>query len=206
VNALWPHGDPRALAQAIVADPRFHGATSSAAAQPSIVDSILGWLGERIAELFRFIGHVLGTRSPLNVTIGVIVLAVAAAVLGYACVRFMRLPARRHRSAAARPVPLAGAASSAELLELARAAGRAERWHDAASALARAALRTLDERERLPFDPARTPGEARRLLRDPAFDAFEREATTALFAAHAATAERFARLRDTYARAFGDTV
>jgi len=85
-------------------------------------------------------------------------------------------------------------------------AARAERWHDAASALARAALRTLDERERLRFDPARTPGEARRLLRDPAFDAFEREATTALFAAHAATAERFARLRDTYARAFGDTV
>jgi hypothetical protein len=152
------------------------------------------------------IGHVLGTRSPLNLTIGIVVLGLAAAACVYAYIRFMRLPSRRHRAAAPRPVPLPGAASSAQLLALARAAARDERWHEAASALARAALRSLDERERLRFDAARTPGEARRLLHDPAFDAFEREATTALFAAGAATPERFSRLRETYAAAFGDTV
>jgi len=205
VNASWPHGDPRALAQAIVADPRFAGSTSSAAPQPNLLDSILGWIGQRLGELFRAIGHVLGTRSPFNLTIGVVVLALAAVACIYAYIRFMRLPARQHR-AALRPVPIAASASSAELIAVARAAARDERWHDAASALARAALRTLDERERLRFDPARTPGEARRLLHDPAFDAFEREATTALFAAHAATPERFARLRETYAAAFGDAV
>jgi hypothetical protein len=205
VNASWPHGDPRALAQAIVADPRFAGSTSSSAPQPNVFDQILHWIGDRLGQVFHAIGQVLGTRSPLNLTIGGLVLAVAAAACIYAAVRFMRLPSRRHRSAPP-PVPLAHAASSAELLALARTAARDERWHDAASALARAALRTLDERERLRFDPARTPGEARRLLRDPAFDAFEREATTALFAAHAATPERFARLRETYAAAFGDAV
>jgi hypothetical protein len=205
VNASWPEGDPRALAQTIVADPRFHGSTSSAAPGPNLLDQLLRWLGDRLGELFHAIGHVLGTRSPFNLTIGVIVLAIAAAACVYAAIRFMRLPSRRHRAAAA-PVPFAETATSAELLALARTAARDERWHDAASALARAALRTLDERERLRYDPARTPGEARRLLHDPAFDAFEREATTALFAARAATPERFARLRETYAAAFGDAV
>jgi hypothetical protein len=120
-------------------------------------------------------------------------------------VRFVRLPARRQR-ASHTSVALAGAVTSGELVALALAAGRDERWQDAASALARAALHALDERGRLRFDPARTPGEARRLLRDAAFDAFEREATTALFAEHAATRERFARLRATYADAFGERV
>jgi hypothetical protein len=44
------------------------------------------------------------------------------------------------------------------------------------------------------------------LLNDAAFDAFEREASTALFAAGAATPERFDRLRATYAAAFGDAI
>jgi hypothetical protein len=39
-----------------------------------------------------------------------------------------------------------------------------------------------------------------------AFDAFEREATTALFAAGAATPERFARLRAAYAATFGEAI
>ena len=43
-------------------------------------------------------------------------------------------------------------------------------------------------------------------LRDDAFDAFEREATAALFAAGAATPERFGRLLDAYARMFGVAV
>ena len=206
MTIAWPHGDPRAVAQAIVADPRFHGSTSNSAPQPNLLDLILRWLGDRIGALFHAVAHVLGVRSPLNLAIGILVLAVASAACAYAYYRFMRLPSRRHPAPVVRPVLLEDAASSAELLAAARAAARDERWHDAASALARAALRALDERDRLRFDPARTPGEARLLLRDPAFDAFEREATTALFAARGATRERFALLRETYAAAFGDTV
>jgi hypothetical protein len=202
---LWPHGDPRDVARAIVADPRFHGTTSDRAPAPGFIDRIFAWLGERLADLLRAIGHALGSRTPLNVAIGAGVLLIAAAGLAFLVVRFVRLPARRRRQSPA-SLALERACTSAELIAQACAAASAERWHDAASALVRAALHALDERGRLRFDPARTPGEARRLLHDAAFDAFEREATTALFAAGAATPERFARLRATYAAAFGDPV
>jgi hypothetical protein len=203
--AVWPHGDPREVVRAIVADSRFHGTTSSLPPGRNVLERILGWLGARLGDLMHAIGHVLGARTPLNVAIGFIVLALTAAILAVLAVRFVRMPVRPQRSSQ-KSVALAGAVTSAELVALAFAAARGERWHDAASALARAALHALDERGRLPFDPARTPGEARRLLHDAAFDAFEREATTALFARHAATRERFARLRATYADAFGEPV
>jgi hypothetical protein len=66
------------------------------------------------------------------------------------------------------------------------------------------ALRALDERGRLAFDPARTAGEARRALRDRDFDDLAREGTSAIFAADAATAERFARMNAAYVRLLGD--
>jgi hypothetical protein len=206
VSVPWPHGDPRAVAQAIVADPRFHGSTTSAAVPSTLWERALRWIGARLHDLFAAVGHVLGTRSPLNLAVGILVLLVAAAGIVALIVLVARLPGRRHAAAAAGTRPLPYAPTSAELIALAHAAARAERWHEAASALARAALRALDERGRLRFDPARTPGEARRVLHDPTFDAFEREATTALFAAGAATPERYARLRAAYAGAFGEPV
>lgn len=202
---LWPHGDPRDVARAIVADPRFHGSTSNGPPAPSLIGRLLQWLGARIGDLLHAIGHVLGARTPLNVAIGIAVLVLAVAGLAFLIVRFVRLPARRPRAPIA-SVALERELTSAELLAQARAAARAERWHAAASLLARAALHALDECGRLRFDPARTPGEVRRVLNDPAFDAFEREATTALFAPGAASAESFARLRTTYAAAFGERV
>jgi hypothetical protein len=202
---LWPHGDPRDVVRAILADPRFHGETSNAAPAPNLIERFLAWLGERLEALLQAIGHVLGARTPLNVAVGVLVLVLAIAALGYLIARFVRLPARRQRRTAT-SIALEQPLTSGELVAQALAAARAERWHAAASALARAALRALDERGRLRFDAARTPGEARRLLNDAAFDAFEREANTALFAAGAATPERFERLRATYSAAFGDPV
>jgi hypothetical protein len=205
VNVLWPHGDPRDVARAIVADPRFHGSTSEGASAPSLIDRILAWLGERFMDLMHTIGHALGARTPLNFAIGFIVLALIAATVVVLAVRFVRLPARRPRAPHAN-VGMTQTVTSAELVRQALAAARNERWHEAASALVRAALHALDEGGRLRFDPSRTPGEARRLLHDPAFDVFEREATTALFAEHAATSERFARLRTAYADAFGEPI
>jgi hypothetical protein len=205
VNVVWPHGDPRDVAREIVAGPRYRGTTSADSPAPSVLERLLMWIGARFADLVHAIGHVLGSRSPVNVAVGILVLVVVAVALVFLIVRFVRLPSRRGRVTAA-SVALEGVATSAELVAEARAAARAERWHDAASLLARAALHALDERGRLHFDPARTPGEVRRLLGDPAFDAFEREATTALFAAHGATRERFERLRATYAAAFSEPV
>ena len=203
MNAAWPHGDPRDVARAIVAGPRYRGSTSADAPPPNVFEQLLMWIGARLSDLIHAIGHVLGSRSPVNVAVGVLVLVLAAAALVFLIARFVRLPSRRHRPAAAN-VPLEPAATSRDLAAQALAAARGERWHDAASFLARAALHALDEGGRLRFDPARTPGEARRLLRDAAFDAFEREATTALFAADGATRERFERVRATYAAAFAE--
>jgi hypothetical protein len=201
---IWPHGDPRAVARAIVADPRFHGTTTTDAAQPNLFDRFLAWLGERLGELLRAIGHVIGAQTPLNMFIGAVVLVAAAVGVVVLIVWFVRRPWRGHGVALVRSVPLEETPTSSELFAQALAAALAERWHAAASLLVRAALHALDERGRLRFEPARTPGEARRLLHDAAFDAFEREATTALFAAGAATPDRFARLRATYAATFGE--
>lgn len=203
MNVVWPHGDPRDVARAIVADPRFHGTTSDGTPQPNFLDRVLAWLGQRLVELLRAIGHALGAQTPLSVVIGTAVLVAAAVGVVVLVVWFVRRPGRR-QAAPGRQVRLERAPTSAELFAQALAAARAERWHAAASLLVRAALHALDERGRLRFDPARTPGEARRLLHDAAFDAFEREATTALFAAGAATPDRFARLRAAYAAAFGE--
>ena len=205
MNVVWPHGDPREVVRAIVADPRFHGTTSGSAPAPNLLDRIVAWCAARLMDLMHAIGHVLGSRTPLNVAIGFIVLALIAVAAIVLAVRFARLPSRARRATPA-SVAIPGTMTSAALIRAALAAARAERWHEAASALARAALHALDECGRLRFDPSRTPGEARRLMRDPAFDAFEREATTALFAEGAATAERFARLRAAYAAAFGEAV
>jgi hypothetical protein len=161
------------------------------------------WIGDRLHDIFRGIDHVLGPASALS---GVLAVILILAVIAGGIVLFVRIARLRGRE----PRPLANAATvlepaltSAQLLELARRYARDERWHDAASALVRAALLALDETGRLRFDAARTAGEARRLLGDPRFDAFEREATAALFAAGAATAERVALLRAAYAQTFG---
>jgi hypothetical protein len=204
MTAAWPAGDPRDVARAIVAEPRFRGRTAVAAPGPGIVERILTWIGDRLHGLGHAIGHVLGPASPLGTLIMVLVLLAIVAGAIVLIVRFFRLPSRSHAAGTRRPiVALEREYTSAQLLALARRYASDERWHDAASAFVRAALVALDETGRLRFDPARTAGEARRLLRDPGFDAFEREATTALFGDGAATADRIARLRAAYTDAFG---
>ena len=151
----------------------------------------------------RGIDHLLGPANALSGVLAVVLVLAAITGAIVLFVRIARLRGREHRPITQAATVLETAFTSAQLLELARRYARGERWHDAASALLRAALLALDETGRLRFDAARTAGEARRLLGDPRFDAFEREATAALFAAGAATAERVARLRAAYAQAFG---
>ncbi len=204
MSAGWPAGDPRDVARAIAHEARFRGDTAPAAAGPTLLERLFAWIGDRLHDILRGIDHVLG---PANALSGVLAVVLILAVIGAAIVLVVRIARIRGRE----PRPMADAAitvleaalTSAQLLELARRYAHEERWHDAASALVRAALLALDETGRLRYDAARTAGEARRLLGDPGFDAFEREATAALFAAGAATADRVARLRAAYAQTFG---
>ncbi|HEY6236828.1 MAG TPA: hypothetical protein VIW69_17135, partial [Candidatus Elarobacter sp.] len=58
----------------------------------------------------------------------------------------------------------------------------------------------LDERGRVRYDAARTPGEWRRMVRDPAFDALARDAVVALFGNRGADAALVTRMRESYDR------
>ena len=200
MKPAWPHGDPRDLARSIVADARYTGTTHPDAA-PGLLERIAGWIGERFADLVRGIGHLLGAQNPFNSAIGIVAVVAALGALGYLVYRLRPSPASRVRARVAN-VPLDPTTGSREWLERALAAARLERWRDAAAALFTAALHRLDEGGRLAYDPARTAGEARRAVNDPAFDALAREGSIALFDARGATAERFGRMRDMYARAF----
>jgi hypothetical protein len=203
VSAGWPAGDPRDVARAIVREPRFRGDTVSAAPGPTLLARLFSWIGDRLHDLVRGIDHALGPANAIGSVLAVVL--VLAVIVGAIVLlaRILRLRGRAHRPVRPAAQLLEPALTSAQLLERAHRYARDERWHDAASALVRAALLALDETGRLRFDAARTAGEARRLLGDPRFDAFEREATAALFAAGAATPERVGRLRASYAQTFG---
>jgi hypothetical protein len=200
---IWPNGDPRDVARAIAGEPRFRGTTAPADSGPTLLERLFTWIGDRLGDIFHGVGRMLGPASPLGRLLAVVLLLAIAAGLLVLIVRFVRMKGREPRANDAPAAELERAPTSAALLAQARWLAREERWHEAASALVRAALLALDESGRLRFDTARTAGEARRLLHDPGFDIFEREATSALFAAGAATPERFARLSDAYAQTFG---
>ena len=91
-------------------------------------------------------------------------------------------------------------ADAKTLLARALEAAAAGRHHDAAALLWASALRALDERGRVRYDPARTPGEWRREVRDPSFDVLARDAVVALFGDRGADAALVARMREAYDR------
>ncbi|GAC1592764.1 MAG: hypothetical protein NVS3B28_21950 [Candidatus Velthaea sp.] len=200
----WPHGDPRDLARAILRDPRYTGITSTNKPEPSLWDRVWQWIGERLGEVFGAIGHVLGANNPLNLLIAALIVVAAGVGLAYLIFRLgLRFAAARMvRRSPVRQTALSGERSAAELRAAARAAGDAGRYRDAAGLLFASALRALDERGRIPYDPARTPGEYRRLVRDPAFDALAGDAVVALFDAPEPQALIFERMSGAYDRFF----
>ncbi len=204
MTPVWPAGDPRDVARTILASPRFRVAPAKTGPPgPTLFERLWTWIGERLDALFRGIGHVLGGNTTIAQIVTLAVFAVVAIGAGFLVVWFFRLPSRKH-VVVRRPIrALDRALTSDELRARARASAREERWHDAASALVRAALYALDERGRLRFRASRTAGEARRIVRDPDFDVIASEAATALFADAGATAAGYARMDAAYERAFG---
>jgi predicted lipid-binding transport protein (Tim44 family) len=187
------------VARTVLADPRF----SHAALKPpqrTLLDLIGDWLIGVLRGLLHGIDHALGAHNGFEAALGFAVIAAALAVLGWAVFLLVRSLAGRRRGR--RPaVGMAGAVSSdgnsAALRAAAVAAARAGRYREAAALLFLAAVRTLDERGRVAYDPARTPGEYRRLVRDPCFDALAADAVVALFAAAEPAGELFERMRAT---------
>lgn len=161
----------------------------------------LGWLWHRLTDpLGRAIGNAAVSHA-----IGIAVLVVVLALLAFVIARFaMRVRVRR---AAARPVAAAATldaeADARTLWSRALAAAAAGRHHEAAALFWGSALRALDEHGRVRYDAALTPGEWRRAVRDPAFDALARDAVVALFGDEDPDAALVARMSASYDRLVG---
>jgi len=195
----WPHGDPRAVAQRILADRQYQLAPQ----QPGD-KSWLDLLGDAWNALWHRLtaplGQLLGNQT-LTSVIGIAVLVVLLAFLAFVVARFAtRLRLRTSARARAAAFALGDDADARTLFARALAAAAEGRHHDAAALLWASALRALDEHGHVRYDPARTPGEWRRAVHDPAFDALARDAVVALFGNRAVDAAFVARMRESYDR------
>lgn len=197
MSAPWPH-DPRDVAHGVLSDPRFV-LTAQKVERPWwawLLDQIAAWWHRLWDPLSKAIGNEM-----LVQVIGYAVLAAVLVFLVVVVVRFARrVRLRRAERAPIAATPLGTDADARTLLARALAAAAAGRHREAAALLWSSALRALDERGRVRYDPARTPGEWRRAVGDPAFDALARDAVIALFGDRLVDASLVARMRDAYDR------
>ncbi len=204
MTAGWPH-DPRDVARAVLADPRYRSAAPTPA-QKTWWDAVVDVLRGLWHRLFDALDHVFG-NDRVTALIGY---AVLLAVLAFLVVVLVRLAGRigrapwrgRARGGADRGASALGDedADAAALRARALAAAAAGRYREAAALLWLSALRAVDERGRVRYDAARTPGEWRRAVRDPAFDALARDAVLALFGDRPVDAALVERMRAAYER------
>jgi hypothetical protein len=201
VNPSWPHGDPREVARSVLTDPRFHAAAHGPAPKQwwdYVLDGVR-WLLERV---FGSLGRFVGSEAVTTI-VGVAILIVVMGLLLVVVMRFADRfggPGRGRLLLATDATALDADADARTLRARAAAAAAQGRYRDAAVLLWLSALRALDERGRVRYDPSRTPGEWRRAVRDTAFDALARDATVALFAGDGADAELVARMSTAYDR------
>ncbi len=194
----WPHGDPRAVVQRVLADGRFERAAQRSHEKSwyEIVIDELQKLWNLITEPLK---HITG-NSRVTTVIGTVVLIAIVVLVTVVVARFAtRIRWRRARGDAL-PAASGFDADARTLLARALESASAGRHHEAAALLWASALRALDEAGRVRFDAARTPGEWRRMVRDASFDAFARDAVDALFGDRGVDAALVARMREAYDR------
>jgi hypothetical protein len=198
----WPHGDPDAVVRHVLAQPAYRLTTQSTnvAPQPSLLEIAWNWLVQHVLNpLFGPIARALGAAHNAGTAAGVLLVIVALLALAFVVVRlalaFGRRGGRASESAVSPLGELAFGATDWRLV--AREAAARGEYGRAIAALWAAALVVLDERALVSLDPARTPGEYRRLvrrLRAPAaapFDTLGERFVYATFAAGEASARDF---------------
>lgn len=199
----WPHGDPDAVARRLLAEPRFRDALTPPGAK-SWWEYVLEAIGRWWHQLTGGLGKVFGNGAVATI-VGALILIAVILALTWVIWRIVRRPAGRARrfASAAEIERLGRQADAAGLRDAAQRAYEAGRYRDAAALFWSAALRCLDERGSVRYDPARTPGEWRRAVRNAAFDAFARDAVVALFSPSGVDAALAARMRDGFDAAVG---
>ena len=190
----WPHGDPNAVVARILRDSAYRTlpATSAAKPQESPLIVVLRWIWEHaIRPLLHPLAHAAVATRGIGAVAGYVLVVLALLGLAFLVFRLTVAVARR-------PVRESGPAGTAFALDvergarewrtLARAAAARGDYAHAIAALFNAALAELDERAVVAFDPARTPGEYRRLVRRaraaaaPPFDILTERFDRALYA------------------------
>ncbi len=170
-SAAFPHGDPDAVVRTILAEPAYRSAapTTSVAPPPSALQLAWQWFVDHVlARILHPIARVLAASHQAGAVIGVVLVVLALALLGYVgfrlAVAFAR-PALAGRASAGAGRQAAAALGSPQWRTLASEAAARGAYAEAIAALFRAALAALDERAIVAFDAARTPGEYRRAVR-----------------------------------------
>jgi hypothetical protein len=178
----WPHGDPDAVARAILAQPAYRRipASTDVAPQPSVWQILWDWIVDHVLRpLFGPISHALGSAHPVGAAFGIVLIAIALLALAFLVFRLAVAfvgPALARGRDVASGVALDAERTREDWLAAARAAAARGDYARAIAALFSASLAALDERSIVPFDPARTPGEYRRMVRQatrPASAAFD---------------------------------
>ena len=189
----WPHGDPNVVAKAVLAEPAYRHAAASndAAPSPDIWQILWQWFVDHVLRPLLGPLHVAFDASKgVGTVVGIVLIVAALCLLGFLIFRLAI--AFAPRAALEREADglraLGEERTRADWLALARDAAARGDYASAIAALFAAALAALDERALVAFDPARTPGEYRRLVRREraaAAPAFDELANRFIYAAYA---------------------
>jgi len=175
--ARWPHGDPNVVAKAVLAQAAYRQPAASTAQKPapSLWEQAWNWFVDHVlVPIFRPIAHALSHSQSIGQWVGLVLIAFALCGLAFLIFRLVLAFVRpRADGGEARDGvrTLDEQRSWREWLALARAAAARGDYAGAIAALFGASLAALDERAVVVYDPARTPGEYRRLVRRSRADA-----------------------------------
>lgn len=160
--------DLEAAAKSILAESAYRVSATKPAQpqQPTIWERILNWIIEKIDELFGGLATATQRVPVVGVIIGYAI--VGAAIIGLVFVGYRiarRLTSRRDAAVAGAGEALPHSTNPDELYALARDEARRGNAAQAVALLYQTALVLLDRVDRIEYDPSRTPGEYRRLVR-----------------------------------------
>jgi hypothetical protein len=186
-----PPRDVAATAATILAQPAYREAPTKAAPPPkeTIWEKMWRWIFDKIGQAFEGISRATQRVPFLGDIFAVVLIGVAVLGLAYVGYRIADGFLVRRRPPVSDDGELLPVGASAEQLhQAALEAARAGSYARAVALLFHASLIVLDRTDRVAYDPSRTAGEYRRLVRRKAqpiaadFDSLARIFTTAAYA------------------------
>lgn len=185
-----PRSDVATVTARILAQPAYRVAKTTPAPpqQDTIWVRILKWIVRQFQKLIEALAYAAQGSPALGIVFAVILIGIAVLGLAYVGYRIASGIVIRRESRSVEGDPLPAETSADELYAAAREAARSGRYAQAIALLFQASLLLFDRSKRIGYDPARTPGEYRRLVRrhaPPAAPAFETLARFFILAAYA---------------------